>query len=447
MRLVHVATAASIDPAVAFEEEQRIDEDENILDIVGSLIKINKETDVVELIHISVTQFLTQSKLPDGKENPYYLDEAESNALLMKACFMYLCLPSFSTTVSELRDSQSIVRQMKLRFRDEFSVYAVREWSKHAKKIEQESKVRPYIFKFLKGRSFLVWREMWELGKLHSYQWSSRRGPRHEKEILWSEDVVCELQSAARWDPGSPLYYAALFDLQSVAELLLVNNDPNECGGPESYPLLAALKNGHVIMAKLLLQFGANINVKHRLTEDTALHRAIKAGDQLATEFLIEKGADPGVSNLHGLPPLHLAVQNLAAQKNSLIQGLIKLIGEGSNIDIEDGQGNAAIHVAANKGCCLSISTLLEQGANVNAINRQGKAALHLASRKGYLPAVEALLRHKAICVKDHMGDTPLHEAMRSGNPKLVSRILQESRIPLDWAQFNVSVHVVSYMY
>jgi ankyrin repeat protein len=441
LRLSHLATAASVDPNMAFDEEQRVDEDENILDFIGPLIKTNNETKVVEFSHISVIQFLTKSKLSDGTDNPYYLDEAEGNALLMRACFMYLCSPSFSTIISHLRDSESIIYQLRLRFQDEFSIYAVREWPRHVKKIEEKLNVC-HILEFLKKSSFLAWREMWELRYLHNYQWSSTREIQFGEQILWSHEIVCELQSAARWDSGSPLYYAALLNLQSVAEVLLDDHDPNTCGGPESYALLAALKNCHTTMAELLLRRGADVNVKSRFTKDTALHQAVKSENLVIAKFLIDHGADVTVCNLHGFPPLHLAVQSFIGRPNDLALELIKLLAGRSNIDVKDRRRNTVVHLAAGSDNSLLISALMKQGANVNAINRDKRVPLHVASRKGYLKMVEMLLIYKAdVKIEDCLGYTPFHEAVRSGNPKLVERLSQEFRILFKKDQLNRCVY------
>ena len=97
LQLSHLATVASIDPQCAFSADQRLDENENIFDFCGSLLKINAETKVVEFSHISVRQFLQTENLSDGK-NVYYVTEAEGNAFLMRVCFSYLNSHWFLTT-------------------------------------------------------------------------------------------------------------------------------------------------------------------------------------------------------------------------------------------------------------------------------------------------------------------------------------------------------------
>lgn len=418
LKLAHLATAASIDPERNFDVEQRLDHNENVFDFCGSLIKVNAETRVVEFSHISVTQFLTTRELSDGTTNPHYLDETEGNVLLMNACFMYLASPWFSTTLSHLRSSESIYRELHLRFQDDISFYSVFEWPTHARRVLNELST---VFQFFRSDSFPSWRELWELGDLKEYRWWERSD--ESCEIQFSKETVCNLQSAARYIPGPALYYAALFGFQSVASLLLEHNcNPNESGGPESYPLLAALENEQMELASLLLSRGADVNIKDSLREETAMHRAVERGNEGVVRFLQDKGADVTICNFRGITPLHLAVQKFAARCDDVDAKVIKLLANNAR----DDRGRTALHLAANLRSPLSVSMLVDN-VDVNITDHDGRTPLHLASVLGDIQVVDILLNKQCnVRIADQLGYRAIHQAVRSGNSKLVAKLSEK---------------------
>ena len=218
--------------------------------------------------------------------------------------------PCFATT---MRYTEILAQEIKQRFKDEFSFYAIYEWPNHAAKIKPESLVCSEISGFLRGGLFPSWRELWELETLRQYEWwGAIRNPDELSSLVW------EAKSTARKIPGTALYYAALFGFKSVAEELLANgHDPNEAGGRESYPLIAALTKEHMELAELLLEAKAKIDVKHGPREETVLHRAVEEANNKVALFLVKKKANVAILNIRGLPPLHVAVRNCAKRNQS----------------------------------------------------------------------------------------------------------------------------------
>ena len=152
----------------------------------------------------------------------------------------------------------------RFEIRDSLSFYAVCEWSAHAKNIEYESDIRPFIVKFFRDQPFASWAELFELEDLHNHRWWS--SPEIEA-INWTK-IVCEIQSARRWGLGSSPYYTSLLSFCSIDEMLLQNYDPNESDEVRSYSLLVVLAKGHFDVAKLLLWRGASIDAKHKIAEE-----------------------------------------------------------------------------------------------------------------------------------------------------------------------------------
>lgn len=435
MTLTYLATAASVDPNYPYNEEQRLDENENVLDICRSLIHINIETNLVEFSHISVTEFLQSSILSNGTDNPYYRGDSEGNALLMKACFMYIRSPYFVPTLSQLRNSE-ILQQLRSRFRDQFSFYAVYEWPTHANKTKLDLTFN--VLEFLTSNSFPSWRELWELTDLHGHQWWENMGEQPQENSPWTETIICELVSNSRLSPGTPLYYAASFGFQSVVDqLILQNHDANEFGGPKSYPLFVALENAHLDLAKSLILKGANINIQDKFKKDTALHRATVKRDKVVVGFLLEQNADLTVCNVHGHTPLDLALQTSCTQGSDCALGndwdpeIINSLASIS-VNVKNNRGKTALHLAASLGCVPSTSTLLEQRADVNVTDDDGRTALHVASSFGRTEIVDMLLNnHANIGMGDRLGYTALHLAVQSGNVDMVAKLSQKLGDPL----------------
>jgi Ankyrin repeat len=88
LTLAELAVAAIYDPKVEFDEEEKFDSDDMVLDYCCSFARLNKKyhPTVVEISHISVTQYLKSETLLDGTPNPYFLGENDAHMLLLKVC-------------------------------------------------------------------------------------------------------------------------------------------------------------------------------------------------------------------------------------------------------------------------------------------------------------------------------------------------------------------------
>jgi hypothetical protein len=101
-----------------------------------------------------------------------------------------------------------------------------------------------------------------------------------------------------------------------------------------------------------------------------------------------------------------------------------KLLEEGTDPNIRDGDGNTPLHFAASKGCVEVARLLLEHGADLNAKNEGGWTPLHEAAFNGRVDVVKLLLEHGADpTVKNKDGDTPLDIARAEGHREVVSLI------------------------
>ncbi|KAF0685195.1 Aste57867_22897 [Aphanomyces stellatus] len=108
---------------------------------------------------------------------------------------------------------------------------------------------------------------------------------------------------------------------------------------------------------------------------------------------LLDRGADPNVSNGNGDTPLHTVWRDLDMPKKA---SLLWTVHAGKAVSI--------------------LGLLLQHGALANTMNAFGEVALHAAAKFGLRDAAEKLLEHGADpWLRDRLGHTPLDYAKANG--------------------------------
>lgn len=91
-----------------------------------------------------------------------------------------------------------------------------------------------------------------------------------------------------------------------VAELLAKGADPK--GRAVSLPhLYNAVNHEHVEITRLLLDSGADINLRFGPAKRSPLHEAVKLANLDIIKLLVERGADINIRNTHDRSPLYYA--------------------------------------------------------------------------------------------------------------------------------------------
>ncbi|RLW07172.1 hypothetical protein DV515_00004306 [Chloebia gouldiae] len=153
----------------------------------------------------------------------------------------------------------------------------------------------------------------------------------------------------------------------------------------------------------------------------TPLHLAVYLEQPSVIQALIHKGVNPGLQDRNGNTPLHLACEQQYLQcAQQLLKGPAKPDGTTQprgyhqDLQLQNWQGLACLHISTLKGNIPMMSLLLESGANIDVREgTSGKTPLHLAVECHNCRAVQFLLRNGAyVDAQMYNGCTPLHLAV-----------------------------------
>jgi len=201
-------------------------------------------------------------------------------------------------------------------------------------------------------------------------------------------------KSAERPRPprGTALHRAAFCGLHNVVKVLAIEHseDVNCHSFYEEYtPLHLASQEGHVEIAQLLVEHGADVAAQNKDGE-TPLHRAASRGDLDLARFLVEHGADAAAENKDGVTPLHWAS----------LRGHLDLarflVEHGADAAAQDKDGVTPLHLASSYGHFDLARFLVEHGADAAAQRKDGVTPLDSASSHGHLDLARFLVEHGA---------------------------------------------------
>ena len=250
------------------------------------------------------------------------------------------------------------------------------------------------------------------------------RTPLHVAAMANSPKLIAALVAAgadveARDRDGLTALHAAANGPAAIAALLEAGADLNALNYDEDTPLQFAVYGSGVVTpaaVAALLDAGADPNVRDEYGT-TPLHRAAWAagtaqahhipGAMATLASLLESGADPNTPNVDGETPLHLAASaNSAAAVTALLEA-------GADPDARTVYGWTPLWTWVGLGeNPVIMAALLEAGADLNARDDDGDALLHLAAERDRPATLAALLEAGAdLNARDNSGRTPLHAA------------------------------------
>jgi ankyrin repeat protein len=440
--------ALAVEPGDEELDTDNILDVKDILSVCAGLVTVDKESQVVRLVHYTTQEYL------DGireKWNP----DAQRN--IASTCLTYLCFKPFKSGACS-SDAEFKKRLRKHKFLD----YSARYWGLHIASVQeqlselamvllQDSKLIACVVQVNEGYS------SYTLGEANGLHLAASFGLPHLVGKFLScvvENGIVDINS--RDGCGcTALSLAAKNGQEAVVKLLLEREDvevdsrndslgwtvlmeaANEChkdivkrlldtgkadvnaqADEEYTALLLVSGKGHVDLVELLLNAGAAVNPQDE-EGWSALMGAAFSGDKDVVELLLDAGADINARDMDGSTALSTAVPRGHKDIAEL------LLNVGADVNAKSGEGQSALMHAVNWEHQDIVELLLDSGAEINAKDEKGRSALMLATDQGDRGLVELLLSSGAdINAKDEGGVTALMIAACEGHKDVVELLL-----------------------
>ncbi|UKZ79033.1 hypothetical protein TrVFT333_006784 [Trichoderma virens FT-333] len=236
------------------------------------------------------------------------------------------------------------------------------------------------------------------------------------------------------------LHWAVLGGYETIVRILVqYGADVKKTSDDRKTALHLAVNAGHDAIRWILLrawtaQVGDEGVIRKFLDDDeiqadakdeegqTLLHYASRSGHEAIVKLLVEKGADIEVKGQYGWTPLLSAAAGDQYGDTPLLwaatganEAVIKLLVEkGANIEVKNQIGRTPLACAAASGREAVVKLLVEKGADINAEHEGGETPLSLAVKWAHKAVVKLLIEKGAdiadIEAKDKDGKLILSE-------------------------------------
>ena len=87
-----------------------------------------------------------------------------------------------------------------------------------------------------------------------------------------------------------------------------------------------------------------------------------------------------------------------SVQKNNLLCAKI-LVDFNASLDLQDTDGDSALHVACGQGHAAIVRLLLDCGASLVLYNKRGNGCLEIAAKAGSSDVAMTIVKHKRLVV------------------------------------------------
>ena len=380
-----------------FHEDWRLEDPvEAVLSTCSTLLCLVNvgDSQIIQFSHFSVKEFLTSPRFSEKRNtisSRYHISMIAAHTLVAKSCLGTL-----------LHLDKDVTRLSLSRF--PLARYASEHWFEHAR-LEG---VPPNV-----GEGML---QMFDQRKRHLAIW------------LWMHNPTIPSRKRDKWahtpmiPSGTPLHYAAFCGIYYVVKVLAAEH-PHDVNSrnffDEQTPLHLASREGHVDVARLLIEHGADSAAQSK-DGTTPLHRASERGHVDLVQLFIEDGADPAAQRRDGTTPLHKASFRGHVDLAQL------LIEHGADVAAQNKHGTTPLHQAAELGHVDVARLLIEHGADAAAQSKDGMTPLYQASFQGHVDVARLLIEHGAdVEAQSKDGTTPLYQASFQGHAD-VARLLLE---------------------
>jgi ankyrin repeat protein len=182
--------------------------------------------------------------------------------------------------------------------------------------------------------------------------------------------------------------------------------------------LWLASRHGFEKCLSILLEFGANPNIKTLFYEETPVYVACKYGHTNCLKLLIKYKADLCLGNALGEQPIHVA-----AYYGNL--DCIKLLHKEGNIylDEQDSEGRTAAYICTYNNHYKCLEYFIENNCDIDIVDNKGISILYVASTENNLLCLKLLIDCGAdVNLKDNLGRTPLNATLDENIKKILRK-------------------------
>jgi ankyrin repeat protein len=379
------------------------DQEEAVLSTCSSLITIADYNDhygsrwrVVQFSHFSVKEFLMSDRLatPTRDVSRHRILPRPAHTILVQACLGFLLHSDGHMTHIDAERAKAFP----------LAKYAAEHWVTHAKFQDVASYVK-YGMK-----------DLFDPEMPYFASWVGT----HNIDELVGSFGKCTLPT--------PLYYSALCGFHDIAKDLSVKypHHVNAIGGGYDSPLGAALSQGHVRVAELLLEHGGDLEVRgprgHTPLHTLLLHNDHDNKDSFmdGVQLLLKRGSNANTRDEGHQTPLHtlLRPENLAWSRDHNPDDYILVVAQlllehGADVNARCNVHTTPLLLATQHGAFNIACCLLEHGADPNLVYEEDKTLLHLLFHHFSMIHTHAfarlLLKHGAdMNPRDNVNNTPL---------------------------------------
>ena len=358
-----------------------------------SLVNV-ENSQVIQFSHYSVKEFLMSVRLAEKHDiisRRYHISVTAAHTLIAQGCLGIL-----------LHLDQNIKKEGLTKF--PLCEYAAENWFEHAR------------FEGVSQNAEEGMKQLFDRREPHLAVWLWIHDPTVPS---WRRDKLAGGPSPPH---GTPLHYASFCGLHNVVKVLAIERPEDVQSRSftgESTPLHLASQEGHVAVARILVEYGGNVAAKDEQGW-TPLHRASEDGHVEVTRFLVEHGADVAAKDGDGWTPLH------RASDRGDVELARVLVQHGADAAAQDEGGRAPLHQASEGGHVEFVRFLVEHGADIAAHEIDGSTPLHWASEMGHVELVRLLVEHGAdVAAQEKNGSTPLHRATFGGHLELAQILVE----------------------
>jgi hypothetical protein len=324
---------------------------EDVVEPISQLVILEPYLDdtIVRFSHFSVEEYLCFDGIATGPTKDFYINFEEAHAKAAEICLQYLSFSDFDDPEFDWKSSV-----FKLMSKYTLLEYAAVNWPTHL----QQSNLS---------------RAEYERRILPRLDWFLNADIRPSLFNNWQRIMNVILP---RWmaTTHSPLLFAIRVGLHQVLDIMLPKLSDVNQHFPNGFTCLAAAAAGNqVLIAKRLLQLGADVNMPTADRGFTPLHLAAENACVEMVELLLNEGASIDLRSTSKTTPFYRAARGGSIE-------ILRLLHErGSEVDARTWDKWTPLMEAVENGHEPAIDLLLEWGANPNQQSLGGTSPLDLA--------------------------------------------------------------------